>query len=205
MQFAFYYDQSRCIACNACTVSCKDWNHINPGLVRWRHQENHETGNSIFENLSMSCNHCEEPACMMACSQEAIYKTKEGFVLVDRDKCLLDYACVAVCPFGAPKFADDHQEPVKKETWKVDHPMQKCKGCWERVINGDSPVCVVACPTRALDYGDFAELQKKYPDSVRLNKKDFPYAYPNAEGWDEDTKPKFLLKKRNPMKVRKLI
>jgi anaerobic dimethyl sulfoxide reductase subunit B (iron-sulfur subunit) len=36
MQYGFYFDQTRCVGCNTCSVSCKDFNQINPGHVRWR-------------------------------------------------------------------------------------------------------------------------------------------------------------------------
>lgn len=200
MQFGFYFDQTRCIGCNACTVSCKDWHQVNPGPVRWRKQEFHETGNSIFENLTMSCNHCENPACVAACGVGAISKNEKGIVIVDRSKCQQLRSCITACPFSAPHIAESDQEPTKLETWQVDHPMQKCKYCYERVNDGESPVCVAACPTRALEYGDFYDLQRKHPDAVRLNEADFPYAYSNPNG-RRDTNPSFLIKKRKTLVV----
>ena len=200
MQLGFYFDQTRCIGSNACTVSCKDWNQVNPGPVRWRKQENHEKNNgvSVFENLTMSCNHCEEPACLTACAANAITKTDKGIVIVDRNKCQALKACITACPFAAPHIADDLQEPKKGENWVVDHPMQKCKYCWERIEDGNSPVCVSACPVRALDYGDIDDLQRKYPDAVRMNPTDFPYAYVNNTN---DTKPSFFIKKRTNLVI----
>ena len=204
MQLGFYFDQTRCIGCNACTVSCKDYNHVAPGVVRWRKHENHSKVNnkSVFENLTMSCNHCEDPACIKACGLGAIIKRPNGIVYVDRNLCQKLQGCIQACPFAAAHIADDNQEPVKKETWQVDHPMQKCKGCWELVEStGQKPVCVQACPTRALDWDDINKLRRMYPDAVRLNKKDFPYAYVNN---DNDTKPSFFIRKRKPLKITSL-
>ncbi len=110
MQLGFYFDQSRCIGCNACSVACKDWNQVNPGPVRWRRQQNYENGNSVFENLTMSCNHCEEPACMNACPYNAITKTDDGIVYVDRNTCQGALSCVTACPFAKPQVAEDKQE-----------------------------------------------------------------------------------------------
>lgn len=200
MQYGFYFDQTRCIGCNACSVSCKDWNQVNPGPVRWRDQRNYETGKSVFENLTMSCNHCENPACVDACSLKAIVKQPNGIVLVDRSKCRGLELCITACPFASPQIASYNQEPRKKAEWTITHPVQKCKYCYERVEDGQSPVCVSACPVRALDYGDLKDLQEKYPDAVRLNKDDFPYAYSNPEG-RLDTNPSFLIKKRNTLKI----
>ena len=206
MQYGFYFDQTRCIGCNACTVSCKDWNQVNPGPVRWRSQQAYEinNGQSVFENLTMSCNHCENPACVAACGAGAISKTDKGIVIVDRTKCQDMRSCITACPFSAPHLADNDQEPVKRSEWVVEHPMQKCKYCYERVEDGFSPVCVAACPVRALDYGDIEDLQRNYPDAVRLNEQDFPYAYRNPEG-KRDTNPSFLIKKRKTITVTKLV
>lgn len=204
MQFGFYFDQTRCIGCNACTVACKDYNQVNPGIVRWRKQENYENGNSVFENLTMSCNHCEDPACIRACGFGAIKKRANGIVYVDRDACQGLQGCIRACPFAATHIADDDQEPNKKSSWAIDHPMQKCKFCWERVETGGAPVCVAACPTRALDYGDINVIQAKYPDAVRLNKADFPYAYANLES-AVDTKPSFFIRKRKNLNIVKMI
>lgn len=205
MQYGFYFDQTRCIGCNACTVSCKDWNQVNPGPVRWRKQQAYEENNgvSVFENLTMSCNHCENPACLSACGAGAISKNDKGMVIVDKTKCQGLKSCITACPFSAPHVADDNQEPKKRSEWKIDHPMQKCKYCYERVEDGQSPVCVAACPVRALDYGDIEDLQRKYPDAVRLNKEDFPYAYSNPMG-RLDTNPSFLIKKRKVLAVTKI-
>ena len=112
---------------------------------------------------------------------------------------------LAACPFAAPHIADDLQEPKKGENWVVNHPMQKCKYCWERIEDGNSPVCVSACPVRALDYGDIDDLQRKYPDAVRLNKADFPYAYSENTTTTTDTKPSFLIKKRISVNITKLV
>lgn len=201
MQYGFFFDQTRCIGCNACTVACKDWNQVNPGPVRWRKELAYEVAGPVFENLSMACNHCEEPACLPACSVGAIYKTPKGIVLVNKEKCQSLQACITACPFAAPHIAGDQQEPKKLEAWVVNHPMQKCTYCWERVEDNQKPVCVASCPVYALDYGDVDSLKRNYPDAVRMNKEDFPYAFVNNS---TDTKPSFYIKKRKSMKVTKI-
>lgn len=202
MQYGFFFDQARCIGCNACTVSCKDWNQVNPGPVRWRLEQAHEFMNNnmpVFHNLSMACNHCEEPACVTACAVNAIIKDDKGRVIVDRNKCQGLTACITACPFSAPHIAEDQQEPKKRETWLINHPMQKCTYCFERVDDGNVPVCVGSCVVHALDYGDINDLQRNYPDAVRMNKTDFPYAY--KEGNNTETYPAFLIRKRKNVAV----
>lgn len=170
-QMAFYFDQNRCMGCHACVVACKDWNDVQPGQARWRRLTTKENGTfpnvSVF-NTVLSCNHCANPACTAACPVGAIYKREEdGIVIVNRDLCQDIRACAVACPFGAPQFGDDESEPVPEASWAVDHPMQKCTFCWDRLADGLVPSCVGACPQRAIDFGTAAEIAAKYPTAVR--------------------------------------
>jgi anaerobic dimethyl sulfoxide reductase subunit B (iron-sulfur subunit) len=206
MQYGFYYDQTRCVGCNTCSVSCKDFNQINPGPVRWRthklHRQEIRDGIGVFENLVMSCNHCAEPACVTACPINAISKDDKGIVTVDKSVCQGYRLCITACPFATPKIMDDRQEPEKRSSWVINHPVQKCKYCWERVNDNETPICVQSCPMRAMDYGDLDDLMRKYPDAVRLNSTDFPYVYLNNT---RDTQPSFIIKKRPKMNVTEIV
>ena len=195
-QYAFYFDQNRCTACNCCSVACKDWNQINPGLVNWRVQFTYETSvNPFFYPLSLGCNHCEDPACVAACAIGAITKDAEsGAVHVDRDKCQGLESCITACPYAKPQLADNKQEPVKKTSWIVTHPMQKCDMCAERRKDGLKPICITSCVGRALEFDTIDVIQAK-PGAVRLNKADFPYAYKNDAAPDT-TSPALFVKKR---------
>ena len=197
-QYAFYFDQSRCMSCNSCTVACKDWNQVEPGPVAWRKQFTYEENGGFFP-LSMGCNHCSDPACVKGCGVGAVIKdAATGIVYVDRAKCQSLQGCIKACPFGKTLIAKDKQESTDLQAqngWQIAHPMQKCKGCFERVESGQGkPLCVDACPVRALDWGDINVLQATYTDAVRLNKSDFPYAYSNLNG--VETKPSFFIKKK---------
>jgi len=204
MSNAFFFDQTKCMSCNACSVACKDWNQVNPGPVRWRHVETYENTASagIFNNLSMSCNHCEDPACKTACAANAIIKRDDGVVYVDRSLCQGLTTCISACPFAAPHIADDKQEPDQNSSWLLQHPMQKCDMCRERIDVGEKPICVAACAAFALDFGDYEVLRAKYPDAVRLNSTDFPYAYKNNT---TETGPAVLIRKRKAVTITKLV
>ncbi len=211
MQYGFVFDQSRCMGCNACTVSCKDWNQVKSGLVRWRKHVGHEKTNEGYdvttrtsilqnvENLVMSFNHCDRPACVKACSSNAISKdANTGIVSIDREKCIGVLACITACPFGAIGIADDYQEPEKQGGWQISHPAQKCNMCIDRVNDGQEPVCVASCVGRAIHWGPIDELKRDYPAAVTINKNKFPYAYQND---NEDTGPSFLIIPRNPLNI----
>jgi NADPH-dependent glutamate synthase beta subunit-like oxidoreductase len=64
------------------------------------------------------------------------------------------HLCKDVCPYEAPQFADE--EKAK---------MQKCDLCLERWADNKKPICVEACPVRALDAGPLEELRAKYGDA----------------------------------------
>ena len=155
-QYGFFIDQSRCIGCNTCTVSCMQWHDIQPGSVRWMRVYQWEKG--VFPDirlhiLPVPCYHCENPVCVKACSAGAIYKEEKfGAVLVDSEKCTGCRDCWKACPYGAPQFEGD--EPGRK--------MSKCNMCIDRLEQGGIPICVASCSMRALDFGRFQEIEKKY-------------------------------------------
>lgn len=172
MQYVFYFDQTRCSECGTCTVACKDWNGIKPGEVKWRRifkHDNRETGefpNIKLHPLVYSCQHCEKPACVQACSVNAISKRdKDGIVLVDRNKCQGIQTCVSACPYGAIQIADDMQEKTS-DSWLTPHPAQKCTFCLDRWNNNQKPTCVMSCPQRALDAGPIDYILQRYPEAV---------------------------------------
>lgn len=159
MQLGFYYDQSRCAGCFACVVACEDWHDIPPGPVFWRRVALAERGRFPHVSLtflSSSCYHCASPPCIPACPVEAITKRKEdGIVVVDREACLgitsCGGACREACPHDAPQFG---AEP--------DAKMQMCDMCRDRWAEDKKPVCVQACPMRALDAGPLDALESQY-------------------------------------------
>lgn len=158
MQLAFYFDQTRCTGCCTCSVACKDWHDIPAGPVNWMKVRTLEEGE--FPKISVShmirpCYHCAAPGCMNACAHDAIVKrAADGIVVVEKDYCVACGECEDACPYGAPQFSD------------VDDPeMQKCDFCIERWQEGKKPVCVEACPTRALDAGPIDKLKEKYGTS----------------------------------------
>lgn len=201
MRMAFFFDQSRCIGCNSCTVACKDYYNVNPGKVRYRKHETYENAASdgIFYSLVMACNHCESPACMPACGAGAISKRADGIVVVDKSKCVNLRACITACPFAEPAIADDKQEPNAKDAWQVKHPMQKCNMCVEKQEKGQPTVCEKACPVRAIEVGEYDELLRKYPEAEQLSYTKYPYAYSNT---NYTTGPSLLIKPRKQLIVR---
>lgn len=184
-QYGFFFDQSRCYGCQACSVACKDWNDIKPGPEKWMSVYDWETG--VFPDmriniLAFPCGHCENPVCMSNCPNGAIFKEDTyGAVLVDEDKCTGERDCYEACPYGAPSFASD--EPTTK--------MTKCTMCIDRLEKGDKPICVMSCPMRAFDFGPIEELQATYGSLKQLPEMPDPAL----------TNPNIVFKAHQPKKL----
>ena len=160
MQTGFYFDQTRCTGCFTCVVACKDWHDVPAGPASWMRVTTIEKGKypDVFVAfLATPCYHCLEPACVDVCPVNAITKrAKDGIVVVDREACLgrdKCQLCLKACPYDAPQFGAE--ENAK---------MQKCDLCLERWVEHKKPICVDACPMRALDAGTIKELRAKYGD-----------------------------------------
>lgn len=161
-QYGFYFDQSRCIGCNACTVACKQWHQLPPGPMKWMRVHQWETG--VFPDirvhfLAVPCYHCERPSCAKACPNGAISKEERyGAVLIDPSKCDGSRKCSRACPYGAIVFGSN--EPGEKAS--------KCTLCIDRLDEGKTPICVLSCSMRAMEFGPLQELTTKFGTLQRL-------------------------------------
>lgn len=149
MGMGFFFDQTRCTDCLACVVACKDWHNIPAGPASWIRVTTIEEG--LYPYLRVSflvqcCFHCADPGCVAVCPAQAIQKREDnGVVVVSQELCLGRdncHLCREACPYGAPQFGAEENPK-----------MQKCDLCLERLLQGLKPICVAACPMRALDAG----------------------------------------------------
>jgi anaerobic dimethyl sulfoxide reductase subunit B (iron-sulfur subunit) len=115
------------------------------------------TTTTFAYHVSEACNHCVMPACLVVCPVEAIIKDGDtGLVAIDAELCIGCGSCITACPYAAPKMDADTQGA------------QKCDGCFDRVAEDKQPICVEACPLRALEFGDIEELRSKYGDLAQI-------------------------------------
>ena len=143
-QHGFYFNADNCIACHACEAACSEKND-NPAHLAFRSVGFVEGGTYPDYhriNISMACNHCDDPVCLKGCPTRAYTKFAEyGAVLQDPDICFGCGYCTWVCPYNAPQL-----DPVKGQ-------VSKCNMCVDRLEVGLKPACVSACLGKALDFG----------------------------------------------------
>jgi anaerobic dimethyl sulfoxide reductase subunit B (iron-sulfur subunit) len=138
----FTIDLARCTGCQACSIACKDRAGL-PDDVDWLRVEAHESGVYPKPELTykvVHCFHCAEPPCTGVCPTNGLSRGDDGWVKIDETSCTACEACLDACPFSAIA-----QRPGGGAT--------KCDGCADEVRSGWEPICVRACPMRALEYG----------------------------------------------------
>ncbi len=143
-QHGFFFNADNCIACHACETACSEKNDV-PAHLAFRSVGFVEGGTyPTYQriNISLACNHCDDPVCLKGCPTRAYTKFAEyGAVLQDPDICFGCGYCTWVCPYNAPQL-----DPVKGE-------VSKCNMCVDRLEVGLKPACVSACLGNALDFG----------------------------------------------------
>lgn len=143
-QHGFYFNADNCIGCHACESACAEKNDT-PAHLAFRSVGYVEGGSYPAYsrmNISMACNHCDDPVCLKGCPTLAYTKFAEyGAVLQDPDICFGCGYCTWVCPYNAPQL-----DPV------AGH-VSKCNMCVDRLEVGLKPSCVAACLGNALDFG----------------------------------------------------
>lgn len=178
------YDSSRCTACRACQVACKNWNQL-PAVIepfRGNYQTHEDTNADTFTIVKMietedpvdgvswnflkyQCMHCFDPACLKVCPRDAYTKTSWGATVHDPDKCIGCQYCTYACPFEIPKYR------------KREDITTKCTLCADRVEEGLQPACAATCAPGALMFGDRNELLQYAEDRAKhLRANGFPRA-----------------------------
>ncbi|MCF6256013.1 MAG: dimethyl sulfoxide reductase anchor subunit [Gammaproteobacteria bacterium] len=163
-QHGFHFTADNCIACHACEAACSEKND-NPAHLAFRSVGYVEGGTyPAYQrmNISMACNHCDDPVCLTGCPTRAYTKFAEyGAVLQDPDICFGCGYCTWVCPYNAPQL-----DPVKGQ-------VSKCNMCVDRLEVGLKPACVSACLGGALEFG-VIENTPLNRDQAKLDIPGFP-------------------------------
>ena len=163
-QHGFHFTADNCIGCHACEAACSEKNDL-PAHLSFRSVGYVEGGSyPDFKrmNISMACNHCDNPVCMKGCPTKAYTKHAEyGAVLQDPETCFGCGYCTWVCPYNAPQL-----DPIEGK-------VSKCNMCVDRLEVGLKPACVSACLGNALNFG-VTENTPENREQIKTNIPGFP-------------------------------
>jgi len=97
--------------------------------------------------LPNSCQHCENPACMVDCPTGAIGREPDGEVFIRPELCTGCAACAKACPWENIQMAERPASTPKPAGAEAEDIAVKCDLCrdYER-----GPACVQVCPTNAI-------------------------------------------------------
>ena len=143
-RLALMIDLERCIGCRSCEAACKSEHGLGPGEYRNKVTWLGDPEGGAFDFLTVTCQHCERPACLRACpvNPKAIEKDPEtGVVRVMENRCTGCGECVVACPYGAMGFD------------AIDHHSVKCDLCHDRRQKDQGPACASVCPGFAISFG----------------------------------------------------
>lgn len=184
---SFLIDTTKCIACRACQVACKQWNGLAP-------EEKVPTNRGTYENppdlshtqrclllfkeverpdgtlawnfLRHSCRHCLDAPCKQQAEHPDSITIDEqtGAVLYQEGTKNESYARMRkACPRGIPRRGPDGR-------------LYKCVMCVDRVHNGELPACAKVCPSGAIQFGDRQKILDAAEARLAALRPDHPHA-----------------------------
>lgn len=185
-------DTVKCLQEENCTKCIEACNHAHnvPDIADRRHQVRW-IWKAPFENAFGSqvdpysslraapamvlCNHCDDPPCVRVCPTQATWKREDGIVDMDWHRCIGCRYCVAACPYGSRSFnwMDPRpyiHNPNPEFPTRTKGVVEKCTFCPERLAIGRPPVCVEACPEKAIVFGNLADPHSEIRELLRTRR-----------------------------------
>ena len=166
MKYGMVFDLKRCIACNGCTIACKQVNSVLPGVFRTKVDvlEEGRYPNVRLKVMPHICMHCDSPECVRVCPTAATMKLNNGIVVVNKDRCIGCQYCIMACPYEARSFTADVRGYFPNQAGDayeknllakhVRGEIDKCDFCVARLEAGKLPACVSTCGPKARIFGD---------------------------------------------------
>jgi len=155
-RFGLLIDVSKCNGCYNCFLACRDefygndygtYSAAQPAHGQfWLQIKEVERGSyprPKLDYISIPCQHCKDAACIKRSTDGAVYRRKDGIVIIDPQKAKGQKDIVFSCPYRLIYWNEELEVP------------QKCTMCAHRLDEGvKEPRCAEACPTGALLFGD---------------------------------------------------
>ncbi|WP_367274856.1 4Fe-4S dicluster domain-containing protein [uncultured Desulfovibrio sp.] len=141
-RYVMAINTAACLNCKACILACQQRNEVPVGYSRNWVRETNDSAAVLGQNFQPgACMHCDNPPCVAACPTHATYKSKDGSVVIDEDRCIGCGGCIEACPYDA-RFKNP-------DTGTAD----KCDYC-RNATPGQVPACVQVCPVHCRIFGD---------------------------------------------------
>jgi len=155
-RYGMVIDITRCNGCYNCFLTCRDefWNNdylpysaAQPFSGHfWLRMIEKERGKYPKVKVAYTpllCMHCENPSCISAAENNAVYKRPDGIVIIDPEKASGQKQIATACPYRVIYWNEEKNIP------------QKCTLCAHLLDQGwKEPKCAEACPTQAMVFGD---------------------------------------------------
>ena len=114
-------DLEKCTGCQACTTACQMENSRLPN-ENWQDVLFYEQGeypSGQMRWLPRPCMHCENPSCMAVCPTGATFKSEDGVVMINWERCIGCKYCMIACPYGVRFYAAEKQktQPDVRAVW----------------------------------------------------------------------------------------
>lgn len=150
-RWALGIEVDRCIGCYSCVTACKMENGVPLGSFLNRVAKVGPLGS--FPHVEMrylfkACLQCRRPPCLEGCPVGALSQRDDGIVIIDPDRCSGCQECLEHCPYGALAYVPEQNR------------IMKCHLCAHRLDRGERPMCVEACMTGVLTFGDGNDFPK---------------------------------------------
>jgi Fe-S-cluster-containing dehydrogenase component len=167
--YGMAFDYKLCINCHACEVACKEENGIDLGAKNhrlWIQEEGNVEGDFWSLNredlqfMQMQCQECQDPPCLKACPNGAIYIDSNKIVRLNENLCDLSLACMKACPYDA-RYIDER-----------DQVTDKCIFCADtRLAAGETTTaCQLTCPAKLRYFGDLDDPKSEISQVLQARK-----------------------------------
>lgn len=176
-QWAMIIDLRMCDACDRCIEACRKEHSLHEDQSGIKVHSMKNAGGETFV-LPAPCMQCDNPPCVKVCPVHATYKTSNGIVDINRDRCIGCRMCMAACPYDARYF--NWSDPLPQGEKDIQpQPQQrgtvgKCGFCAHLLQQGELPACVRVCTEAgmaAIYVGDLTEdLATNGEEVVRISR-----------------------------------
>ena len=148
----------RCIGCFACEIACKNENGLALGMHYNKVLSIGPMGK--FPDIKQYflpavCQVCKDAPCEKVCPTHASYRTEDGQIMIDKEKCIGCKMCITACPYGARSYNEK------------THVVEKCTLCNHLQAVGEDPACVKVCCAKARLFGDIDDPESNVSKALK--------------------------------------